>query len=357
MNIRERLFYLFRACLGSCMICLFLLVPGLVWPESMILFGLLAFIAFLYLVLPLHAASFLSLVYASLKYRVFTQVLSYYVYLVIWSGINAVIFQDFLFVSVPEKFQQWRYESKYHDELALVRVFKNDAGSIQTARDLIKKGVNPNIPDDIFGISALSWAAYRAKESDVELLINAGANINHSTSINFVGGANNQVQLSMATPLSLAGLNSDASERFQITSLLLEKGADARIGEPILGACSYSDLALLDILIRNGADLWVRDTKSKGCLYYAAFFGHLGLFDFLLEKQIGIDSLDQQTPSLVDIAASRGHTEIVLRFLEAGYEVTQPVRMERLLEKISVNAESKNELKLLFEKNLKRESK
>lgn len=366
MNIRKALCSLFLASVASLLASFVILLPGLVWPDSMILFGLLALILYLYVTLPLHGFTFVTLLYASFRYSVFTQVLGYYSYFVIWAGVNALVFQDFLFVEVPEKFEDWYYEYKHEDELALIRGYQyghqHGTGSTDSARELLAKGVDPNLTDKNSGISVLSWASLRATEADVQLLIDAGANINHQTAIQFGGGPNSHVQLSLATPLSLASLNNNQQQRYRISTLLSKSGADPRVGEPALGACGYDDIPLLEHLVEAGADLWVRDTRNRGCLYYAANAGYETLTQYLLDQRIkgelAIDPLDQKiTPNLVDIAATRGHADVVIRLFGAGYRASQPQRLERLLHNQQLSAESKRQIAAILQAHRQAEPK
>lgn len=348
MNIRAFLFNLFLACFGSCLVSLVLVTPGFVWPEAMILFGLLALLVFLYMVLPLHALAVIMLVYASLKYRVFIKVIGYYLYLAIWCAVNAVVFEEYLFTKVPEQFEQWRYEQTHKDDLTLLRALLNENSSPELVASLLEKGANPNEIDRQFGTALLSTAARKATVDEVKLLVDAGALLNYQTDLQFGDGPLNIVQLSTVTALSLASLNTNVEQRFLIASFLLERGADARIGEPVLGACGYGDIQLIALLIENGADLWARDARGRGCFFYAASAGYIELINFLLEQQIAIDPMDQQPPSLIDIAATKGHIKIVIKLMELGYLESKPIQLERLLENTE-DAQAKQKLRSLLE--------
>ncbi|KAK2751086.1 hypothetical protein FQN57_000161 [Myotisia sp. PD_48] len=149
----------------------------------------------------------------------------------------------------------------------IYNALKHHPNEKNVLRELIDRGSHPDpvvllsLKDSISSkpeqVSALCWAISQDKrdldESVIEILVNAGANVNFSTSI------------SGHTPLWLAILHS----RRETIARLLGKGADIyKSGKPdkscLQLACSRGELDIIKLLMKSGAEV------DDGSLHEAA---------------------------------------------------------------------------------------
>jgi ankyrin repeat protein len=77
------------------------------------------------------------------------------------------------------------------------------------------------------------------------------------------------------------------------------------------------DVTILNLLLDAGADMGkVRDDGTTP-LISAAWFGRQGHAKVLLEKGANVDVANKRGDTAIDIAANRGHDEIVMMLLES----------------------------------------
>ena len=149
--------------------------------------------------------------------------------------------------------------AKNGDSDALLSFLKNNADVNGTQGD---------------GTTALHWAAYRDDVSMGRMLVEAGADVNAQTRM---GGI---------TPLFMACKNGSAA----MVDLLLKAGADAKSADslgttPLMIAAASGSVDVLRILIEHGADVNAKE-KANGetALMFAAGMNRSGAISFLLAR-------------------------------------------------------------------------
>jgi len=80
-------------------------------------------------------------------------------------------------------------------------------------------------------------------------------------------------------------------------------------------ACRSGNLAVLEFVLQNGADLKLCDSFNRSPLHYCAGFGVSEAISLLIEKGASTDSVDYDQIRPVDIAIKLGLKEETLRIL------------------------------------------
>jgi len=80
-------------------------------------------------------------------------------------------------------------------------------------------------------------------------------------------------------------------------------------------------LDIVKLLVRNGADVNLRDEEGKTPLHYAIENGEIGTIAFLLASRCEINSWDKEMRTPLQDAASLGQAEIVKALIESGANV------------------------------------
>jgi ankyrin repeat protein len=188
-------------------------------------------------------------------------------------------------------------------------------------------GVDLNLRDDIYGRSALSWAAENGHEAVAKLLLNKRAKVDLKAIVKLrlkKGAKVDSKDNNNQTPLSRAAANG----REAVVKLLLEKGANLKSKDkdygrtPLSWAALYGHEPVVKQLLQKGAKLETMDKEyDQAQLQLAAENGHEGVVRQLLEKGAEIEAKDSsgQTPLLR--AALYGHEAVVKQLLEKGAKI------------------------------------
>jgi ankyrin repeat protein len=163
------------------------------------------------------------------------------------------------------------------------------------------------IRSDTFGFTALHTASLAGHLDIVKILLDIGCPADVADDKGW-------------TPLHLACLSGHA----QVTEALIENGADLA-KETVNGiqaihiASRYGHSETVKALLVNGAD--VEAKQSKGCmacpLHLAAFCGHIGVIDVLLQHQASIESEDVWRWRPLHFACQEGHVEVVGHLMQS----------------------------------------
>jgi ankyrin repeat protein len=183
-------------------------------------------------------------------------------------------------------------------------------------RTLLQQRVDVNTPQ-IDGMTALHWATYQDDLDTVALLVGAGGNVKAA---NRYG----------VTPLSLACTNGNGA----MVELLLKAGADPNTtlpgGETVLMTAARSgNLGPVKSLLIRGASVDSRDDRhGQTALMWAAAEGHAEVVRELIEAgaDFRLRLASGFTPLL--FAVREGRIGIVLVLLKAGADVNETVPVE-----------------------------
>jgi ankyrin repeat protein len=145
----------------------------------------------------------------------------------------------------------------------------------QAVRDLVKQGVDVNVPQ-ADGATPLHWVAHWDDLSTAELLLRAGANVNATED----GGV---------TPLALACGNRSVA----MVERLLKAGADPNAGREtaVMTAARTGSAEVMKLLLAHGGDVNARETvRGQTALMWAASERHADVVRLLIEKGANVQA-------------------------------------------------------------------
>jgi uncharacterized protein len=201
-------------------------------------------------------------------------------------------------------------------DAATVLVWAAYNGHIDIVKILIAKGVDANARDcDGRGNSALLCAVWSVDVPMVRLLMKNGADAN-------VGNAN-------WTPLMAAAWAMGSSRRrskkdvLAILKLLLANGAkvNARdgVGQTALSlAAAVGDVTTLKLLLRAGAYIHTRDKRGNGVLMGAVQHHNFDTIKFLLEQGVNANATNKEGKTVLAYAEECEADEIVQLLVRHG---------------------------------------
>jgi len=208
-------------------------------------------------------------------------------------------------------------------------------GRHKVVRILLERGAEINA-SDIYGITALHHAATRYFEV-VKLLLENGAEVNHQT-------------LEGDTALLLASRHSNMG----IVNLLLRHGADVKLrdnaGFSVLHA--VPNVEMVEILcgkFRAGDLVNARTNDGSTPLHYAVVGGRgSAVVQALFENGAEINSVDVKGSTALHIAASLGSREVVKALLNRGAELKGKTSNGMTVFHIAAGGRSKEVLSVLL---------
>ena len=108
--------------------------------------------------------------------------------------------------------------------------------------------------------------------------------------------------------------------RVDILGELLSKRPDlnleTRDGLPLVRAANSEDITKLQMLLNAGADVNKAESDGHTAIMRACHHGRLGHVRLLLQHGANIDVANKSGETALDIAAKRGHEEVVMAVLE-----------------------------------------
>ncbi len=222
------------------------------------------------------------------------------------------------------------------DQLLIAAVKDRDSVA---ARELIARNVDVNEPQ-INGATALHWAVHRDDFEMVNLLIQAGANVNTVTDIGVMplSLACENGSTSVAEVLLNAGADSNATLRTGETSLmraafvgdlgtvnaLLAHGADVNAKEPVrqqtalMWALDRKREDVVRRLVEKGADVDATTTLGFTPLFFAARHNNVEAATLFLDAGVDVNAISKDDLSALHVAVRRGHLEVTQLLLERG---------------------------------------
>ncbi len=192
-----------------------------------------------------------------------------------------------------------------------------EAGEWELLLERLESGEDPDRaqPD---GMTALHWAAVGDRATEISALLKSGA-------------PTDPVNAYRVTPLSLACEYGCARAGI----VLINSGADVhaeRLGKetPLMLAARSGNVDLVQALIHHKAKLDARESAGQTALMWAAAAGNIHALDALIRAGADVSlRLGNSDFSALMFAARQGHTECVLRLLDAGIDINDVMHPKR----------------------------
>ncbi|KAH6886789.1 ankyrin repeat-containing domain protein [Thelonectria olida] len=115
--------------------------------------------------------------------------------------------------------------------------------------------------------------------------------------------------------------DNEAEDRLHSRNYGLIKMSADLFQQPLYWAAFLGDLALVELLVDQGADITAREGYFESAFGVAAFRGHLEVVEFLLGHGLSPNLQGTTFGSILQIAVAGGHLPVVRRLLEAGADV------------------------------------
>ena len=155
-----------------------------------------------------------------------------------------------------KRYQRYKAVKNYYTSILIKASASREVISQEIIR-AIEAGADVNAKDDIYGITALMWAAMNGRSEVVKILLDAGADVNAKTE----GGT---------TALMLAAF----LDNTEVAKILLNAGANvnARTKDgrtALIEAASEGRVKIVKTLLDAGADVNAKDKDGKRAVDYA----------------------------------------------------------------------------------------
>ena len=193
----------------------------------------------------------------------------------------------------------------------LIKAAQN--GYLQVLQKILRLGINVNLVAsgrDVYGHrglspgSALFWAAAGGHADIVEILLQNGAEVND--------GESNRSPLIGATMSSSWKYGEDVPPYVRCVSSLLQAAANPNVSDErgrsaLSWSTNPSQISILDLLLKAGADANIADQELKLPLHYAAQFSRSqDVVRSLIEKTVDVNSVDKEGTSALTWALWSG---------------------------------------------------
>ena len=201
-----------------------------------------------------------------------------------------------------------------HDEEYMNMLFLNAAygGHEIVVEQTLGKGVNINMRNHDYGMTALSGAASEGHKTVVKLLLDKGSDIDMRDGDYDSGWT--------------ALLHASSQGHKTIVELLLDKGADINIyaydGWTALGWAAYKGhTAIVELLLDKGVDINMHDDGGMTALSCAANRGRETAVKLLLDIGADINKRDDDGRTALIYAVSEGDRTVIKLLLDEGADI------------------------------------
>ena len=179
-------------------------------------------------------------------------------------------------------------------------------GHTEIVKCLLEQGASVHSESSPDGGSALLGGAVNGQLTCMEILLAAGAKVNHSN--------NNG-----CTALYCAS----AEGHDRAVDLLLEYGAKVNgwrssQSDPLCAASYFGHLACVQALLAAGASIVTNREHGFNALYYAAKKGHVEIVNYLLQQGTPVDAKSHSGETALMVATSQGQLSCMWALLKAG---------------------------------------
>ena len=192
------------------------------------------------------------------------------------------------------------------DAKKLVNAAKTD--DYKTVLSLLKTGMNVNAID-LWGHTALLYAAEKGHTEIVELLLNNGANVDaiDKDGVTALMGAAYEGHTEIVELLLNNGADVDAKDKYGNTALIWET--------------KEGHTEVVKFLLDHGADVNAENKNGYTALIWATTFGCTDAIKLLLEHGANVDAKNNYGDTALMKASEEGHTEIVKLLIKKGADV------------------------------------
>jgi len=187
-----------------------------------------------------------------------------------------------------------------------VREMRNafKAGDVDELKALIKAGADVNAKDEVYGETLLYSAVLKNEIEMVEVLIEAGAEVNDGKSLH--------------TAVHFG--------RREIVKILIAAGADVNVktgsGWTALHMAAHiSNAKIVNALLESGADINTSDTEERTPLHLAVAEGHIKTIKALLRAGANVNAKTKDGWTSLHCAAYASVADVMSLLIEAGADV------------------------------------
>ncbi len=182
------------------------------------------------------------------------------------------------------------------------------SGDSAWAKQLVNRGMDVNSVDTA-GNTLLMQAVVRDNTEFFDFLLKRRARIN-------TRNRNGE------TALSLAAFHG----RLYYAQKLVEAGADVNLygWPPLIYAAFKGDVAIVDYLLKRGAEVNARTENGSTALLFAARFGHQEVVEVLLHNQADPNLANDRGATAIDWALKTENTDIADLLRKAGGRAGSP---------------------------------
>ena len=173
--------------------------------------------------------------------------------------------------------------------------------------DLLKAGCNPNdaysngdeidVEDENTMITPLLKAFERNRMDIAKVLLDNGAEISPALKYAKSSGKLEIIEFLLKCDADVDDINDEKCTPLHLV-------AKNHLWE------ESEQLVAMKILLENGADVNLKDSKSKTALHYAVNFGNIEIIELLLKYDADIDAVDSRKCSALHLASENDHNEV-----------------------------------------------
>ena len=155
------------------------------------------------------------------------------------------------------------------------------------------------------------------------------------------------------TPLLLACRYGTDETSYTITKLLIENGANINLQDSkgvtaLMYASLKGHIGVVQLLIAKNPEVNLRDSQGLSALMYASEKGYTSIAKLLIAKNAKVNAQDNYNASPLTLACEKGHTAVAQLLIESGAKINK----ESLIS--AVDSRNISLIKLLIENDVER---